>query len=107
MPDEPLDWSRRHDKVIPAFESGTVVAASDQELLDYLRTLCTGNIQNPTLWYRETIRGQTINYIQMRRLIERLDRQNQRTVFWFMVLAVLGTLAGIIQVIQIAQGWLR
>ena len=97
------DWTGRHDKLNVTFESGAVFNAPEDELLEHLKTLCTGNIPNDTIRYRETIRGLTINHIQIRRLIDRLDHQNQKITKWFIILAVASLVSSVIQIaLQVA-----
>jgi hypothetical protein len=90
--------AERQDRLDAAFVTGSVFGAAEPELLNYLQTLSTGRIPNDMVRHREIIRGLTINHIQMRRLIDRLDRQNRRVTILFVVLAVLSLLSAVIQI---------
>ncbi len=99
-----LERAVQQDRLDAAFATGSVFGAGEPELLEYLQTLSTGHIPNDAVRHREIIRGLTINHIQMRRLIDRLDRQNQRVTFWFIVLAVLALVSALIQIWLQASG---
>jgi hypothetical protein len=93
-----MERAVRQDRLDAAFTTGSVFDAGEPELLDYLRTLATGHIPNDAVRHREIIRGLTINNIQVRRLIDRLDRQNRRVTVVFIVLAVLSLVSAVIQI---------
>lgn len=90
------DWIKTHSAVCTAFENGSVTEVSDDILQTWLRNLSTGNTVNETIRYREIIRALTINHIQMKRHIDHLNAQSNKTQKWVMVLAIaslIGTLA--------------
>ena len=104
MGETELQRAERQDRLDAAFATGSVFGAGEPDLLEYLRTLSTGYIPNEGVRHREIIRGLTINNIQMRRLIDRLDRQNRRVTIVFIVLAVLSLVSAVIQIwLQVCQ----
>lgn len=89
-----------------AFERGTVWQAPDAQLEEYMQTLATGHVPNEMVRHREIIRSMTINYIQMSRLIKRIDEEHKhaakasdRLSRLVMVLTIVATVAGIAQVV--------
>ena len=94
MSDKPIDGS----DMDLAFRHATVFNANPEALERYLHLLCERPILSEKLHHREIIRGITINHIQMKNMIARLDAQNTRTQRWFMVLAIFSLLASILSI---------
>jgi hypothetical protein len=97
------DWekerTRAHDDANKAFQSGTFWTDDDERLKRYIFGTAAGSIKNTELYATEIVRCLAINHIQMSRVIERMNRQNDvlsRRVYW---LTWVATLAGIAQVV--------
>jgi len=88
MNTEDLSDSKAYSEVDLAFRSGKVGDADEETLERCLAVLCEHGVKNPDLKHREIIRGITINHIQMKRVIEKLDAQNTKTQRLFLVVAV-------------------
>lgn len=84
-------WEKQHDEVDAAFGDGSILTASEEDLVRHLQTLCTGSITNGNIQYREIIRGITINHIQMARTIDRLNRQNT-ILTWVVILLAMASM---------------
>ena len=91
------------DKV---FEYGDISEATPEQLQQFLRVCCTGNIPNDTVHPREIVRGITINHVQMARTITKLEetiatlnRENDKVatrVLWLTFICAGGTIAQVI-----------
>lgn len=75
-----------------AFENDAIWNAKNEDLKKYLRVLNSNKVTNPNVQHRTVIQALTINHIQMSRLIAELENRNNKTQFWFLVVAV-GSLA--------------
>lgn len=75
-----------------SFQKDEIWDASEMQLRDHLRTLNNVKITNPNVQHRAVIQALTINHIQMTRVIAELESRNNKTQFWFLVLAA-GSLA--------------
>ena len=93
------EWIERASEMDLAFRQNTVWTASDEKLVEYLQTLSTGYVSNDEVRHREIIRGITINHIQMARIIKRLDEDNQKLSRLVVILTIIATLSGIVQVV--------
>ena len=90
------DRIKLQDEISAQFENGGVMAASDEKLQEYIMSLSSGHVPNDMVRHREIIRALTINHIQMKRHIDSLNRQSNKTQKWVMALAIaslIGTLA--------------
>ena len=105
------DRTKLRSDIMTAFEEGSVFGADEQTLQTYLKSLCTEDVPNEGVRHRELLRGFTINYIQIARLIALLEARNNKTQFWFMILAigsiVVGAVGAIAQVVGVMRdfGW--
>lgn len=86
-----------------AFNDGSFLMRTDEELISYLHMLSIEPNYNPQLQHLAIIRAQTINDLLMKRHIEKLDKQSTKTQHWFMVLAVASLIASLI---DITKGWI-
>lgn len=86
------------DNMSSAFETGEVFQASDEELLSYLKLLCTGHIPNDMIRYRETNRCITINAILTKRFMDKVDRDNSRLQKLVFLLTIVGIIVAIVQI---------
>jgi hypothetical protein len=82
------DWIKVHSDMSRAFDHGKVANATEEELQEWLRNLCTGSVPNPNIQHREIIRALTIQNIQMQRIIDRLDSDNRKTQMLFLAVAI-------------------
>ncbi|OJV17710.1 MAG: hypothetical protein BGO12_13025 [Verrucomicrobia bacterium 61-8] len=82
-----------------AFETNTVWNADASTLQEYLRQLNSDKIINSYVQHRAVVRALTINHIQLTRLIHDLDKRNNKTQLWFMILAIGSLLIGLLGVI--------
>lgn len=88
------DQIKLQDEISAQFEKSGVLTASDEKLQEYLMSLSSGHVPNDMVRHREIIRGMTINYIQMKRHIDGLNRQNsftQKCVIALTIMSLLGT----------------
>ena len=101
------DRVKLRSEIQTAFENGSVFDADDQTLLGYLQSLCSEDVPNEDVRHRELLRGITIHYIQTARLIASLEARNNKTQFWFMVLAigsiVFGGIGALAQVVGVMR----
>jgi hypothetical protein len=96
---DPRERAKLRSEISTAFETGSIFQADNEKLLQYLQSLCSEDVPNEAVRHRELLRGFTINYIQMARLIGLLETRNKRTQLWFMVLAVGSILLGLIELL--------
>ena len=82
------DWIKVHSEMDLAFQNDKVSDAKEEELQRWLQNLCTGNVPNEKVRHREIIRGLTIQHIQMRRIIDRLDAESKKTQRLFLFVAI-------------------
>ena len=82
------EMTKLRSEISRAFEEGSIFQADENTLLRYLQSLCSQDVPNHTVRHRELLRGFTINYIQLERLIRLLEARNNTTQRWFMVLAL-------------------
>lgn len=90
------DEIKLRDEISAQFAKGGVLTASDEKLQEYLMSLSSGHVENDMVRHREIIRALTINHIQMKRHIDNLNAQSNKTQRWVMALAIaslIGTLA--------------
>ena len=95
---DPRERAKLRSEISTAFETGSISQADNEQLLPYLQSLCRG-VPERSCRHRELLRGFTINYIQMARLIGLLETRNKRTQLLFMVLAVGSILLGLIELL--------
>lgn len=88
-----------HDDVNHAFTTNAVLADPDERLLEYLRILCSTQIQSAQNQLLANNRCITINTILTRRFMERVNRATTRYTWIVIVLAVAGVLAAVAQVV--------
>ena len=89
-----------------AFASGAIFTASDDDLVRYLRGICTGAIPNDYVRHAEIVRGITINHIQMGRVIRELETTmrhlsaaSDKTQTRITILTVVAVIVGIVQAV--------
>lgn len=83
-----------------AFNDGSFLNKTDDELISYLHVLSIEPNYNQQLQHLAIIRAQTINDLLMKRHIEKLDKQSAKTQYWFMFLAVVSLIATIVQIFK-------
>jgi hypothetical protein len=81
-----------------AFEQDEIEKATDEELRLYLYGLCNRAPINPYIGTRDTVRGITLNNVQMARFIQRLDESNKKLTHVVIVLTIVAILVGIAQI---------
>lgn len=93
-------------EVDKAFRDWTLSDASDEQLVEMLRHLCSDAIPNDYIRHRELLRGITINHIQMARVIRdlkatmhELNTVNEKTQQFLLILTVVAVVVGALQVI--------
>ena len=87
-----------HDDVNGAFATNAVLTDPDERLIQYLRVLCSTQIQSPQNQLLANNRCITINTILTRWFMERVDRSTTRYTWWVIVLALAGVAAAVVQV---------
>lgn len=93
------DRIKLQDEISAQFEKGEVLNASDEKLQEYLMSLASGHVPNDMVRHREIIRALTINYIQMKRHIDGLNRRNSFTQYCVIALTVMSLLGTAVQAI--------
>ena len=88
-----------HDDVNDAFATNAVLTEPDERLIQYLRVLCTTQIQSPQNQLLANNRCITINTILTRRFMERVDRSTTRYTVIVIILALAGVAAAVVQVV--------
>jgi hypothetical protein len=108
------DWIKIHSEIDKAFESGSIQNATEEQLQRWLQNLSTGNVPNESIRHRETIRGITINHIQMARTIQqlettirRLNTSNDKTQRLIIRLTWVAVIVGVFQAIAAAISLFR
>lgn len=91
---------QRSDALNGAFEQSTIYTASDDQLVDHLKTICMQDVINTSVQHREVARALTINHIQMQRHIDRLEQRGATAQRWFMILAVASIVAQIVDMVR-------
>ena len=86
-----------YDEVNTAFNTNAILKKADEELLVFLRLLCSTQIQNDQNRMLATNRCITINTLLTRRFMERVDRATTRYTCVVIVLAIVSVLASIAQ----------
>lgn len=80
---DPRERAKLRSEISTAFETGSIFQADDEKLLQYLQSLCSEDVPNEAVRHRELLRGFTINYIQMARLIGLLGTKEHSSGSWF------------------------
>lgn len=80
------------------FETGEVLSKEEPELITGLLELCNGRVSNEEVRHRELLRGITINHILMQRHIDKLNKQNNTTQRWVIVLAAASLIGTAVQI---------
>ncbi len=88
-----------HDDVNKAFATNSVFTDPDERLLEYLRVLCSVQIQSAPNQLLANNRCATINTILTRRFMERVDRSTPRYTWVVIILAIAGVAAAVVQVL--------
>jgi hypothetical protein len=104
IPEAQYDRTKLGAEIATAFDQGTVFEAEEKTLRLYLEFLCSEDVPNEAVRHRELLRGITIHYIQLTRLIALLESRNKNTQFWFMLLAIGSIVIGLAGVI-LDFGW--
>lgn len=79
---------QRSDALNGAFEQSTIYTASDEQLVDHLKTICMQDVINTSVQHREVARALTINHILMQHHIDHLEQRGAVTQRWFIGFAV-------------------
>lgn len=92
------DEIKLQSEITTQFLSGGILTASDEKLQEYIMSLSSGHVPNDMVRHREIIRALTINHIQMKRHIDGLNTQSNKTQRWVMALAVAALIGTIVQI---------
>jgi hypothetical protein len=76
------------ERLNDAFLNRDPSSFEDKEMEEYIQTLCSESVSNEEVRSRSIIRALTINHIQMGRVIHELKRENDRTQWFVIFLAV-------------------
>ncbi len=82
------DEANVEDELNKVFSNGQIFNANDVDLKRYLQYLCSGHVQNEMVRHRETNRCVVINTIKTFRLIDQVERSNQRLTVVNIILTV-------------------
>ena len=87
------------NSVREAFRGGEIHSATNAELETAVGALANKAIPNENVRHEAIIMADAIHSILLRRLLDEQERRNQRTQFWFIVLAVAGLASAIVQIV--------
>ncbi len=82
-----------------AFGNEKIFSASPEEIEQGLRALCKASTANNRIQHRDIIRGITLNTLMLRHLTIEMEQRSAMLQRWFMILASIGTVAAIAQII--------
>jgi hypothetical protein len=101
-------------EITQAFRDWTVARATDEQLLEVLRYLCSAGVPNENWRHRALLRGITINHIQMFRTIDdlkatmqALNNANVRTQRLITRLTIVAVIVGAVQALAAVVSILR
>lgn len=86
------------NSVREAFKGGEIHSATNGELETAVGTLANSGIRNENVRHEAIIMADAVHSILLRRLLDEQERRNQRTQFWFMILAAAGVASAIVQI---------
>lgn len=92
-----MDDKERYIELDKIFRSSDYLNRSSEDLQKDLQVLCT--VVNKNTESRDVIRALTINNIQMSRLINEINSQNSKLQKWFLAIAGITVLVGLLGVI--------
>lgn len=92
---QPIDF----DSVRRSFQDRSIDSASNAELQTAVGALANTMIQNDAVRHEAIIMADAIHSILLRRMLDEQERRNHKTQFWFMVLALVGVIAAISQIV--------
>ncbi len=90
------------DSIIKAreeFMEGAVFEKKDQELKEILRILVKEGIQNERVRHFPNVMATSIHYIQLERLIAKLNTENSKTQKKFKGLMIIGVVIAFLQLV--------
>ena len=96
----------RYQEMIDSISDGSIDSASPEILREYLSVLCK-NADPQHNKPENVVMGITLNHVSMKQHIDKLDKQNQKTQRWVMVLAVVSIIVGAIQVFYARESDIR
>jgi len=83
-----------------AFRDGSINAATDEELQRAIGSLANTRIMNDSVQHEAIVMADAIHSILLRRLLDTQEERNQKSQRWFMILAIAGVIAAIVQVVM-------
>lgn len=76
------------DEIRAVFESGDILSVPDDKMQLYISSLCLEPVNNEGMRHAKIIQALTINHIQIKRHIDRLNRQN--TILQIIIIVLTG-----------------
>ena len=86
------------DEIRSVFSNGTILSTKDDKLGEYLTSLCLEPVPNEGMRHAKIIQALTINHIQMKRHIDNLNKKNNRTQFFVILLALVSLVSSVVQI---------
>ena len=94
-----IDSGKLWGEARAAFASGGVFNTTEDQLRQYIQGIALHAVFNVGIQHQAAVMASAITQIQMSRLIEKINRQNSRITWFFIVVAVLSFLSSVIQIL--------
>ncbi len=81
-----------YNAVLNAFESGTLIKADRETLQTYITTIAMNATGDDAIQARDIVQALTINHLILQRHIDELERKNNTTQNWIIILTIFSVL---------------